>query len=58
MFIEAVAEFQNPEDPIHVQAAAHKQMLLEYVEGIAVEAGASDAKSLANQLMLLKEGAI
>ncbi|WP_300549265.1 TetR/AcrR family transcriptional regulator [Roseovarius sp.] len=58
MFIKAVAEFQNPEDPIHIQAATHKRMLLEYVQKIAVQAGADDPAGLARQLMLLKEGAI
>ena len=58
MFIKAVAEFQDPEDPIHIQAATHKRMLLEYVHEIAVRAGARDPAALARQLMLLKEGAI
>tara|TARA_R110002094_G_scaffold145911_2_gene135146 strand:+ start:3493 stop:4203 length:711 start_codon:yes stop_codon:yes gene_type:complete len=58
MFIKAVAEYQDPEDPIHVHSAAHKQVLFEYVHNIAIAAGARNAKDLARQLMLLKEGAI
>lgn len=58
MFIKAVSEFQVPEDPIHIHAAAHKRMLFEYVQGIAEQAGATDPGALARQLMLLKEGAI
>ena len=58
MFIKAVAEYQDPEDPIHIQSATHKRMLLEYVEDIAEQAGATDPGALARQLMLLKEGAI
>lgn len=58
MFIKAVSEFQDPEDPIHIQSATHKRMLLEYVEGIAVQAGAAEPRALARQLMILKEGAI
>ncbi|MCY0096029.1 TetR/AcrR family transcriptional regulator [Hoeflea ulvae] len=58
MFIKAVAEYQDPEDPIHIQSATHKQMLQDYVEAIAAQAGAADPEALARQLMLLKEGAI
>jgi len=58
MFIKAAAEYQDPEDPIHIQAATHKRMLLEYVQDIAEQAGASDPGALTRQLMLLKEGAI
>lgn len=58
MFIKAVSEFQNPDDPIHIQSATHKRMLLEFVEDIAAQANVSDPSTLARQLMLLKEGAI
>jgi AcrR family transcriptional regulator len=58
MFIKAVSEFQDPENPIHIQSAAHKQMLLEYVEDLATQAGLQNPVALARQLMLLKEGAI
>ncbi|MFT6775268.1 MAG: AcrR family transcriptional regulator [Paracoccaceae bacterium] len=58
MFIKAVAEFPDPKDPIHIQSATHKRMLLDYVEGIAAEAGVADPGALARRLMLLKEGAI
>ena len=58
MFIKAVSEFQDPKDPIHIQSATHKRMLLEYVQTLAAEASARDPAALARQLMLLKEGAI
>jgi len=58
MFIKAVSEFQDPKDPIHIQSATHKRMLLEYVQTLATEARARDPAALARQLMLLKEGAI
>lgn len=58
MFIKAVSEFQDPEDPIHIQSATHKQMLLEFAEDIAVQANVADPGALARQLMILKEGAI
>jgi AcrR family transcriptional regulator len=58
MFIKAVSEFQDPKDPIHIQSATHKRMLLEFVQGLAAQAGVADSGALARQLMLLKEGAI
>jgi AcrR family transcriptional regulator len=58
MFIKAVSEFQDPENPIHIQSATHKQMLFEYVEDLASQAGLENPAALARQLMLLKEGAI
>ena len=58
MFIKAVSEFQDPEDPIHIQSATHKQMLLEFVEAIAAQANVTNPSTLARQLMVLKEGAI
>ena len=58
MFIKASAEYQDPNHPIHVQAAEHKQLLTEHFTGIARQAGATDPESLTRQLMMLKEGAI
>jgi len=58
MFIKALAEFQEPEHPIHVQSAEHKRLVAAHVRELAVEAGARDPDGLARQLLLLKEGAI
>ncbi len=58
MFIKASAEYQEKEHPIHVQSAEHKRLLLEHFTKIARAAGAREPETLANQLMLLKEGAI
>lgn len=58
LFIRAAAEFQEPDDPIHVQAAAHKALLLEHFRSLAAAAGAADPMLLARQLLLLKEGAV
>ncbi|MEX0316382.1 MAG: TetR family transcriptional regulator [Ruegeria sp.] len=58
MFIKAGAEFQDADHPIHVQAAEHKRMLLEYLTGLARQAGAKDPEQLGSQMLLLKEGAI
>lgn len=58
MFVKASAEYQEKEHPIHAQSAEHKRLLLEHFIRLARDAGAKDPEELANQLMLLKEGAI
>jgi len=58
LFVKAACEFQEPGHPIHVQAAAHKALLLEHLQGLTRAAGAADANLLAGQLLILKEGAI
>ncbi len=57
-FINASAEFGDPDDPIHAAAAEHKRLVLGYIRGLAQAAGTPDAEGLARQLMLLTEGAI
>jgi AcrR family transcriptional regulator len=57
-FINASAEFGDPDHPIHAAAAEHKRLVLGYVRGLAEAAGAPDPEALARQLMLLAEGAI
>jgi len=58
MFINASAEYQNLDHPIHMQAAEHKRLLFDYFLGLAKDTGASDPSALVRQLLLLKEGAI
>ncbi len=58
MFIKAGAEYQDPDHPIHAQAAEHKQLLLDHFTAVAEQAGARDPKKLACQVVLLQEGAI
>lgn len=57
-FINASSEFSNLDHPAHQIAASHKKRILEYLEDLCREAGAPDAPALAEQLALLKEGAI
>jgi AcrR family transcriptional regulator len=57
-FINACAEYGDPESPIHRAAAEHKRMLLEFVTGLAVDSGAREPESLARQLCILVDGAI
>ncbi|MHA1566582.1 MAG: TetR/AcrR family transcriptional regulator [Alphaproteobacteria bacterium] len=58
MFINAAAEFSDCSHPIHGVSAEHKLAMVRYVQEICVAAGAKDAEALANQLVLLMEGAI
>ncbi|PWE32237.1 TetR family transcriptional regulator [Maritimibacter sp. 55A14] len=58
MFIKAVAEFQEPEHPIHAQSAEHKRLLAEHFTALARKAGAAEPDRLARSILLLKEGAI
>ncbi|NVO54232.1 TetR family transcriptional regulator [Rhodobacteraceae bacterium B1Z28] len=58
MFIKAGAEYQEADHPIHVQAAEHKRLMFEHIARLARKAGARDPEKLANQIVLLQEGAI
>jgi AcrR family transcriptional regulator len=58
LFVKAACEFQEPDHPIHRQAAAHKALLFDHLQSLAKSAGAADANLLAAQLLILKEGAI
>jgi AcrR family transcriptional regulator len=58
MFVKASSEFMNHSDPIYMASAAHKQTLLIYFTELAKDAEVKNPKSLAEQLLVLKEGAI
>lgn len=58
MFIKASSEYQDRDDPIHATSAEHKRLLLAYIRELAEKAGAQHPGILAQQLLLLKEGAI
>lgn len=58
MFINATVEFANKDDPVHVAAARHKQLLYDYVHELTAETGVKNAAELAKQFVLLMEGAI
>jgi AcrR family transcriptional regulator len=60
MFINASAEFGDPDDPIHMVATEHKQLVRRYLGGLVNDAGATEGEgeALADELMLLMEGAI
>ena len=57
-FINAAAEFSDEDHPAHRVAAEHKRSIVEYLTRLCTEAGAKQPDRLAEQLALLKEGAI
>jgi AcrR family transcriptional regulator len=57
-FVNVAAEYGDPEAPPHRAAAAHKHGVGAYLRDLAAAAGAPDPAHLAEQLMLLVEGAI
>ncbi len=57
LFQKACAEFPGPRHPVHMEASAHKRRLYDFVLKLAREAGARDAESLAQALLILLEGA-
>ncbi|RFB05066.1 TetR/AcrR family transcriptional regulator [Parvularcula marina] len=58
MFIKASSEYQDRKHPVHAISAEHKRLIHRYFEGLAEKAGAAEPSALADQLLLLKEGAI
>ena len=58
LFINAAHAFPNPSDPVHQAAAAAKQHMCRMIEDFARRAEATDPDTLAEQLLILVEGAI
>ena len=57
-FINAAAEFSDPEDAVRATVGAHRQWMLEEFSSLAAEAGVVDVDSAARQLMILRDGAM
>jgi len=57
-FINAAGEFGDHSHPAHRAAAEHKHSIVTYLERLCSELGAPEPRHLAEQLALLKEGAI
>jgi AcrR family transcriptional regulator len=57
-FINAAAEYGDKDNPIHAAAAEHKRLIRAYILELAEAAEVKDPDGLADQLMLLMEGAI
>ena len=58
MFIKASSEFQTRGEPIHTMSAEHKTLLGRYFAELATDAGVKSPDALAQQLLVIKEGAI
>jgi len=56
-FVAAAGEFPDPEHPGHRVALDNKRSVIEGFERLAAEAGAADPRALAEQLLLLLDGA-
>ena len=57
VFINAAAEYGDCNDPVHETAARHKRLTFDYIVETARQAGSMDPRGLAQQLLLLQEGA-
>jgi AcrR family transcriptional regulator len=58
LFINAAAEYPEADCPIHNTCAENKRLIVHYITDLAAKAGAKDAKTLGQGLMLLMEGAV
>ncbi|GGC12628.1 TetR family transcriptional regulator [Oxalicibacterium flavum] len=58
MFINAAAEFHERDSPIHQVAARHKQLIVDYIEGVLKDEYGARARKLARQINMLLDGAI
>jgi len=56
-FIAAAGEFPEPAHPAHEAAAAHKRAIVGRLRELAEQAGARDANALAEELLLIMDGA-
>ncbi|MEU8837287.1 TetR family transcriptional regulator, partial [Streptomyces sp900116325] len=56
-FINAMIEDTDPNSPVYRLATEHKQAVTEYIAGLLTEAGHSDPRHLAEQFIILMDGA-
>lgn len=57
-FINAAAEFSDPDDPVRGVVASHRQWMLDEFTSIAAEASVEDAEAAGRSLMMLRDGAM
>jgi AcrR family transcriptional regulator len=57
IFVNVAMEFPLQHEPAHVLASQSKKAIEDFVHALAVEAGASNPRGLAQELCLLMEGA-
>lgn len=58
MFMKAASEYPSPNDPVHQAAMVHGENLHREIRQRAHRAGATNADSVASQLMLVLTGAV
>jgi len=58
IFLNAAAEYPNPNDPVHRAAAEHKRKFRVWVREMAELAGATDTDAFADTYTMLFEGAL
>jgi AcrR family transcriptional regulator len=58
MFINAAAEFSDPDSPIHAFCKEHKRLINRYIQDLAEAAEVKGSERLAADWMLLLDGAI
>jgi len=56
-FLKASGEFDDPNDPIHQAALAHKGRMLALIRNMVAATGAADPVRLAGEIYMLVEGA-
>ncbi|MCP2167916.1 TetR/AcrR family transcriptional regulator [Goodfellowiella coeruleoviolacea] len=56
--INAMVELADPDSPGHQVAAEHKRLVIEYLDGLLAAAGHDHHATLAEQFMLLMDGAM
>lgn len=56
-FLASAAEFPEIDHPGHYMAQQHKTRIVEFLESLATGAGASDPRGLAEDLLLVMDGA-
>ncbi|NUP53101.1 MAG: TetR/AcrR family transcriptional regulator [Catenulispora sp.] len=57
-FINAAAEFADPDDPVRTTVEEHRAWMLGEFADIAAETGTPDTETAARELMLLRDGAM
>jgi AcrR family transcriptional regulator len=57
IFVNAAMEFPLPHEPAHVLASQNKQAIEDIVHALALQAGATDPRALAQEICLIVEGA-
>lgn len=57
-FINAAAEFSDPDDPVRVAVDTHRRWMLGLFAELATEAGVKHADLAARQLMIIRDGGL